>query len=190
MAINYKQCPKCGSKNTLKIFYGMPTREVFLKAEAGGIKLGGCSIIVGEPEYYCKDCESEWNKEQAVDAAYDKIKGLKASVGGYFEGYYNVDINLSTLQVSWSHLVGGEEDTIERKLRSTTAKKFIQELKLVNLLNWKAKYLEPDVLDGTQWSVEIIRDGRNIIKHGSNKFPNEWDTFCDIIRGITGKSFS
>ncbi|MGG4474618.1 hypothetical protein ABEW70_15885, partial [Heyndrickxia faecalis] len=31
MGINYKQCPKCGSKNTLKILYGMPTREVFQK---------------------------------------------------------------------------------------------------------------------------------------------------------------
>lgn len=87
MAINYKRCPKCGSKNTIKILYGMPTKEVFQKAEAGEIKLGGCRKIVGGPEYYCKDCESEWNKEQAVDAAYHKIKGLKASVGGYFEGY-------------------------------------------------------------------------------------------------------
>ena len=31
MGINYKQCPKCGSKNTLKILYGMPTKEVFQK---------------------------------------------------------------------------------------------------------------------------------------------------------------
>ncbi|MCB5936185.1 hypothetical protein LI012_09690 [Caldibacillus thermoamylovorans] len=49
MGINYKQCPKCGSKNTIKILYGMPTKEVFQKAEAGEIKLGGCRIIVGGP---------------------------------------------------------------------------------------------------------------------------------------------
>jgi hypothetical protein len=190
MAINYKQCPKCESKNTVKILYGMPNHEAIQKAELGEIKLGGCCVIVGGPEYYCNDCEHEWNKEDALEAAYNKIKGLKASVGGYFEGFYNVDVNLSILQVSWSHWVGGEDKTIQKTISPTTAKKIIEELKMVNLLNWKAKYIEPGVLDGTQWSVEIIRDERNISKRGDNKFPDEWDVFCKLIRKITGKSFS
>ena len=190
MAINYKQCPNCGSKNTLKISYGMPIQEAFEKAEAGEIKLDGCCIIVGGPEYYCKDCEHEWNKEEAVEAAYDKIKGFKASVGGYFEGYYNVEVNLSTLKVSWSHWIGGEEESIQKIVRPKTAKKFIEELKLINLLDWKAKYIEPGILDGTHWSVEIIRDGRNINKHGDNQYPDEWDDFCKLIRRVTGQKFS
>ncbi|QQZ09019.1 hypothetical protein [Heyndrickxia vini] len=190
MAIKYQQCPKYGSKNTMKILYGMPTQEAFHKAEAGEIKLGGCCIIVGGPEYSCKDCEHEWNKEEALEASYDKIKGLKASVGGYFEGYYNIEVNLSPLLVSWSHWVGGGEESIQKTLYPTTAKKFIEELKIVNLLNWKAKYIEPGVLDGTLWSVEIIREGRNISKQGDNKFPDEWDAFCKLIRKITGKNFS
>ncbi len=190
MAINDKQCPKCGSKNTMGILYGMPTHEAIKKAEAGEIKLGGCCMIVGGPEYSCKDCEHEWNKLEALEGAYDKIEGLKASVGGFFEGYYNVDVNLSTLQVSWSHWVGGEEETNQKKMHPKTAKKFIEELKNVNLLNWRAKYIEPGVLDGTHWSAEIIINGRNIKKHGDNKFPDEWDAFCKLIRGITRKSFS
>jgi hypothetical protein len=190
MAINYKQCPKCGSKNTMKIFYGMPTHEAFQKAEAGEIKLGGCCVIVGGPEYYCKDCENQWNKEQAVNAEYAKIKGLKASVGGYFGGYYNVEVNLTNLQASWSHWVGEEEETIQKSIKSATAKKFIEELKMLNLINWKAKYIEPDVLDGTHWSVEIIRDDRNLKKYGDNQFPNEWDKFCKFIKKLTGEKFS
>ncbi|WP_075979941.1 hypothetical protein [Bacillus massilinigeriensis] len=190
MAINYKQCPKCESKNTIRILYGMPTHEVFQKAEAGEIKLGGCSILVGGPEYYCKECEHEWNKEDALEAAYDKIKGLKASVGGYFEGYYNVDINLTTNQFLWSHSIGAEEESIQKSLTPTTVKKFIEDLKLINLLDWEAKYIEPGVLDGTNWSVEVIRDVRNIKKHGDNKFPDDWDGFCKLISRITGKKFS
>jgi hypothetical protein len=142
--------------------------------------------MVGGPEYFCKDCEDEWNKEQAIDAAYDKIKGLRAAVGGYFEGYYNVDVTLSALQVSWHHLVGGYEETIRKTMDSATAKNFAEELKSVNLLNWKSKYIEPGVLDGTQWSTEIIRDGRNIRKRGDNKFPEEWNAFCELIMQITG----
>lgn len=189
MAINYKQCPKCGSKNTMKILYGMPTHETVQKAEAGEIKLGGYCMTIDELEYSCKDCEHEWNKEQAIEAAYEKIKGLRASVGGYFTGYCNVDVNLSTLQVSWSHWVGGEEMT-QKTICPITADKFINELKSVNLLNWKSKYIEPGVLDGTQWSVEIIRDERNISKRGDNKFPDEWEEFCNLFSRISGKNFS
>ncbi len=56
-----------------------------------------------------KDCGHEWNKEQAVDAAYAQIKGLKASVGGYFGGYYDVFIDFTTGRVTWTHWDGGEE---------------------------------------------------------------------------------
>lgn len=67
MAINYRQCPKCGSKDTLKIIYGMPTHEAFEGAEVGKFKLGGCYITVNGPEHSCKDCEYEWSREQAIE---------------------------------------------------------------------------------------------------------------------------
>lgn len=190
MAINYKQCPKCESKNTLKIIFGLPTPEAFQKEEAGEIKLGGCCIMIGGPEYYCNVCQHEWNKDEAIDAAYNKIKGIKASIGGFFEGYINVDIHLSTLQFSWSRQFGDEEEKIQQSISATAAKKFIVELKSIQLLDWKAKYIEPGICDGTQWSVEIIREGRNIDKYGDNKFPDEWAAFCKLIRKITGRDFS
>ena len=190
MAIPYKQCPKCGSKKSVKIIYGMPSYELFELAEVGKVKLGGCVIIEDNPEYLCKDCEHEWNQEQAIDAAYGRIKAIKASVGGYFGGYFNVVIDLAGLCVTWSH-GGGEEDeeTIHKIIRGATANKFVEQLKMLNLLNWKAKYIDPDVCDGTQWSVEIITDGRTVRKYGDNSFPAEWDQFCKVINKITGKVF-
>ena len=77
MAITYKQCPKCGSKNSVKIVYGMPSYELFQEAEVGKVKLGGCVIIEDNPEYFCKDCEHEWNLEQPIDGAYSKKKPSK-----------------------------------------------------------------------------------------------------------------
>ncbi|MBL4933201.1 hypothetical protein [Clostridium paridis] len=67
MRVIYKQCPKCGSKNTLKIIYGFPSHELLLEVEAGEVKLGGCCIFEGNPEYYCKDCKCEWSREQAIE---------------------------------------------------------------------------------------------------------------------------
>lgn len=190
MAIRYEKCPNCGSKNSIKITYGYPSHELFLEAEAGKVKLGGCCIFEGNPDYFCKDCGHEWNREQAIDAAYNKIKAVKASVGGYFGGYYNVEIDLVNLKTTWIHWgVGEEEETVHKTLRETTANKFVNQLKMVNLLNWKAKYIEPEVCDGTQWSVEIITDGQSIKKHGDNKFPEEWDMFCKFIRNIINNKF-
>ena len=173
----------------MKIIYGYPDYETFEKAQTGKNKPGGCIHFEGNPEYYCKDCEYEWNREQAIDAAYRKIKGIKASVGGYFGGYYHVDIDLTTGKVTWIYRDKGKENTNQKTISSTKLKRFIDELKSVKLLNWKSKYIEPGVCDGTQWGVEIERNGRNIRKYGDNKFPEEWAVFCSIIKSLVNKEF-
>lgn len=61
---------------------------------------------------------------------------------------------------------------------------------MVDLVKWKSKYIEPGVCDGTQRNVEAITEGKSIKKHGDNKFPDEWDEFCKLIRKISGKKFS
>ncbi|WP_026669777.1 hypothetical protein [Butyrivibrio sp. AE3006] len=48
--------------------------------------------------------------------------------------------------------------------------------------NWKEEYNDPDVLDGTQWSLDIdCADG--VEKHywGSNLFPDNFDDFLKVI---------
>ena len=189
MAITYRWCPKCGSKNSVKIVYGMPNYELFLEAEAGKLKLGGCVISMGDPEYFCKDCGHEWNREQAIDESYRKIITIKASVGGYFGGYYEVTIDLDHLETTWSFTEAEVTETSKKLIRVSTAEAFIEALKMMNLLNWKAKYLEPGVCDGTQWSVKILTDRRTIRKHGNNVFPEDWDMFCRLVSKITNRKF-
>ena len=58
-----------------------------LNQKDGKIMMDGCDIMKDNPKYFCKECEYKWNREQAIDAAYSKIKAIKASVGGYFSGY-------------------------------------------------------------------------------------------------------
>ncbi|MFS0647445.1 hypothetical protein [Siminovitchia sp. 179-K 8D1 HS] len=147
-------------------------------------------MIEGDQESFCNDYRYEGDKEQAMNTGYSQIKGLKASVRGFFGGYYNVEVNLTTLQVSWSFWQGGEQESFGKTIRPATAKKFLEGLKKVNLLNWRAEYVEPGVLDGTQWSVEIIRDGQNKKMRGNNQYPDEWADFCKLISRIAGKEFS
>jgi hypothetical protein len=190
MAIRYKKCPNCGSTNVLEIIYGMPTHEAFLQEEAGEIKLGGCCVSMegNDPEYYCKDCEFEWNKQQAIDYAYDQIEILIASVGGFFNGYYEVEINFKNRELKWNHSL--DELNYFKTLSENAVNKLIEDLKSLKLLNWKTKYLDPHVMEGTQWSIEMVRKGRNLKKYGSNMYPDKWEQFCEIIRDVSGKEFN
>jgi len=110
-------------------------------------------------------------------------------VGGYFGGYYEAIIDLTNLETTWRFNEGGTEETSKKTIHVATAQAFIEELKIINLLNWKAKYIEIGVCDGTQWSVEILTDGRTIKKYGDNQFPEEWKLFCRSIRRITKRKF-
>jgi hypothetical protein len=38
-------------------------------AEEGKIKLGGCCITDSDPEYYCKNCENEWDRQTSIENA-------------------------------------------------------------------------------------------------------------------------
>lgn len=87
--------------------------------------------------------------------------------------------NTIKISITWSHWVGGEEEVVHKTIRESTTSKFIEQIKMINLLNWKARYLDSGVCDGTQWSIEIITEGRNIKKRGDNMFPDEWDKFLN-----------
>jgi len=81
-----------------------------------------------------------------------------------------------------------ETEIYQKNMSAKTAEQFIDHLKLVNLLDWKARY-DSDILDGIQWSLEIFREGRNFHKFGSNAFPDEWDDFCSTIAKLSERDF-
>ncbi|WGG45407.1 hypothetical protein [Rossellomorea sp. DA94] len=188
MAVNIKKCPACGSINTVRIIYGEPANTYSL-GKGEEFKLGGCCTLVDGPELYCKQCEHQWNKEEAIQTEYSKISRLKASVGGFFGSSYTIDIQLDDLQLLWE-VTGDVEERKEKSLRRKTADNLKAELRMLDLLNWKAKYVEPGVLDGTHWRVEIQLGDRKVVKQGDNRFPKEWTEFCRVMRRVSGRRFS
>ena len=51
-------CPKCGSKNVLKIMYGLPCGDAFEGAKREEYVRGGCCVM--EENRRCKDCRTEF----------------------------------------------------------------------------------------------------------------------------------
>lgn len=190
MAINYKVCPYCNSKDVAKILYGYPSGDMIMLEAAGKIKLGGCLICMDySPQYHCNDCENQWDKEEAIYYAYQKITGLNITIGGFHQGHKNLSINLKTGQMTYSHSID-EEKNLSIDLNPGVLEDFKNKLIDTNILNWKRRYDDNEILDGTQWEIVMVRDKRNIIRSGSNDYPLEWDKFCKIISEIRGKNFN
>lgn len=190
MPLIWKQCPKCGSKNSVRVVYGLPGYQTQMKQEEGKIKQGDYCMIDGQPEYFCKDCENKWNRKQVIDTAYNQIIAVKASVGGYWREAYDVEIDLAHLNVVWKRYGNGVEvkETCKR-IRESTKKHFLEQLKRTDFLNWKAKYLDMEICDGITWTVEIITDAKHTGKYGINKFPEEWHLFCQLIAKTAAQKF-
>ena len=57
------KCPICGYYKTIPIQYGYPMGDAVKRAEEGKVRLGGCTIVVGEnrsPDRYCPKCRAEF----------------------------------------------------------------------------------------------------------------------------------
>jgi hypothetical protein len=92
-----------------------------------------------------------------MNKTYMQIKGIKAFVGGYFGASYLVIIDLKGLNINWVHWEEGKEiETYQKKIRVKTAERFIDQLKSVNLLDWKRRYENPGVLDGTGGKLRFL----------------------------------
>lgn len=189
MPINYRKCLRCGHKG-VPIVYGYPSVELAEQAAAGKISLGGCCISQDNPAYHCNECKHQWNREEAELAAYGEITGIKASVGGYFDGFCLVHIDITARQLTWAHSLDDPETAVIKNLTKKTLEKIPVQLRRLDLLNWKRRYDDNRVLDGTQWQVEIFRKGRALRKSGSNGYPEQWDDFCQLMQKLSGMPFA
>lgn len=186
MTTIYKQCPKCRAKHAVPILFGAPPKS-YERESADKFIPGSCYIKRQNPAYHCPHCQHEWHKEQTVNSAYADIKGLRVSVANEFETLCDVEINFSTSQVFGIYRVQGTQEMIQKTIRSTDIKQFIDELARANLLNWRANYVDAPAVKGLDWTIEIITARRKKKKCGANKFPAQWNAFCEAVSQITEK---
>ncbi|NLM06743.1 MAG: hypothetical protein GX219_07480 [Tissierellia bacterium] len=151
--------------------------------------LGGCLTTGFDPEYYCKDCENKWSKADVLDNLYGELLGIRANVGGYPRGQYEIEVDFESRNLKWRHFGAGEEESIEKIVDQKEFIDFYNKLMFLDLFSWKEKYIDEYILDGTQWSLEFIRGKKNKKKYGDNKFPDNWEDFCRLMSKVSGKTF-
>ncbi|NHN34854.1 hypothetical protein [Paenibacillus agricola] len=120
---------------------------------------------------------------------YENIKRIVASVGGYFGTSYTVEVEFDRGKITWEARGDDFEPGLILQLDIESMNTFREALSKSRILSWKNEYIDPNTLDGTQWSLDIEFDDICIEKSGSNDYPKEWKRFCKVIHKLTGKPF-
>lgn len=97
---------------------------------------------------------------------------LHFGIGGFESLCWNVELKADALHVrSWR---AGNESGSETVLTPSPEawSKFWQAVDAANVWRWKADYTDNDVLDGTQWGLELAHAGRRVSCEGSNAYPD------------------
>lgn len=55
-------CPKCGSAETCRIVYGLPSPEGRERQKRGEVHFGGCCFMGNDPEWHCNACGYDWRR--------------------------------------------------------------------------------------------------------------------------------
>lgn len=59
-------CPACGSKNVVRILYGLPTEESLELARSGKVLLHSRCTTADEKDWACRTCMHEWGDSRAA----------------------------------------------------------------------------------------------------------------------------
>ena len=113
------------------------------------------------------------------------IKKANFSIGGFFEGHETRTVTIKDNQaiMTVKHSLSAEKSTY-----LLDKVEFFTGLKALHMEDWEQYYMDSEILDGTQWSLELyFTDKKQPVKFvGSNAYP---DNFVELEKlfGVEGK---
>jgi len=115
-------------------------------------------------------------------AEINNIIGFSFEDGGFFEGYRTIEVDIVENKVICKYRPPFKKKKIF-EISNTAWNEFVKQIIDLNILAWKEKYNDPDILDGEQWGVYIkFFDGKTIEIQGNNDYPKEWDAFKATVK--------
>ena len=129
-------------------------------------------------------------KDQIFNESLQHIYRFVFDYGGYFGGYEK-----RTYTVAGEKVLFDIEHSLYLKPSNLpiyepfTKEKFIKGIAELHIGEWRKRYVNPMVLDGTQWSIDIEYEGDHKPVHidGSNAFPYNFDDLLEFL-GVNEKS--
>lgn len=188
------KCPKCGSKEVASILYGKPlfNEELKQKLERKEVILGGCCLEGSDPKYRCNACKKLFGKPAIVtyrgneEEYRDIVQSIFFEDGGFWGGYASVQLKKwgDSYEVVVHRPFEEPSQAYRRKLRKSEWDRVVEKLYGELFIHeWKKKYVEPHVLDGEQWLLQLTLEGnRERNYYGSNAYPALWHDLLRVFR--------
>lgn len=177
---NTKKCPYCNSTELWKYLYGEPTYDY----DKDKYVLGGCEITGNQPTYKCKKCGKDIYPESNIVLPKITAKkciriGIKNNKSNYVMllNHYKEDNTYDISFADLNDLAGKVISDLSTRIPEKYFVKFIDRLYTI-INNWHDNYPgESEII----WSVKIEEDGNNRLISGNGGFPENWDTFVDLL---------
>ena len=129
-------------------------------------------------------------------------KRLSAYVGGYMGVSYSVELHKDTL--TYTTFDDGHTNPEHATITPSAAQwsEFRRTLYDLKLWQWRNEYPNTDILDGTQWSLDIAYADHALKTHGDNSYPDAhgkpngkpnstkvFNRYLASVEKLTGKDF-
>lgn len=119
---------------------------------------------------------------------------FKVGIGGFFGPSYAVELSEKGALVysrnakTFVAAEGTVRETVE--VSPEAWRTFCRELDEIDVWAWKPRYENPNVMDGTQWQVDIAACGKSIASTGYNDYPGgtlppDGDRFPRFLRAMS-----
>lgn len=112
------------------------------------------------------------------------LEKLTFEIGGFFSGYKQIKIwvenGVAYKSIKMSFCDPGHESVEE--IPKEQFERLEKKLAELSIGSWRKEYVDPGVLDGTQWELEYKEQGKRC-RHicGSNDYPGSWKAFIEAI---------
>lgn len=196
--------------------YPLPQLWELVQSSEGAHILGGCCIdalpgrngeITTSPRFHCHDCKRDFGStamyrlkgdEELYSECAEGATMVEFQVGGHPGPFYHARLTpdclyLHAIPCYYGSLGPDEERALNcqlkkevpisgRKFRALARKLFDR----LYLGDWKRRYVDLDVLDGTWWELRVRLDNakRSIVIHGQNDFPPHYDKLISLLRKL------
>lgn len=113
---------------------------------------------------------------------------LSARIGGFAGPSYAVKIVNGALRYyhNPSGFIGRHTDSTHIDTSNDQWISFRNTLEEINIWSWDESYLNPDIVDGTSWNVQIKYNDKSIESGGSNATPPEFHIFLKAVSELVG----
>ena len=181
-----RKCPKCGSNDVIEIPQTLPE----VAGNGPSAHCNACGKDFGKPPFLRK--RKGQTDDEPRELYPDVVTGIVFSEGGYFGGRDHLEITTQDgLRIcTYTH----SPDPIENTEVIPDAKwKRIMNTLFYRLCihEWKKSYVDPYVLDGTQWELELIlTEGRHYTIYGSNEFPPLYKSLVRVFKPYMKKNMT